>query len=66
MVYGGATMAKKSPKKKTPDPGSTRLSVTVPAADYDGVRKAADRMRVSVAWVVRDALHRYLRTEQSR
>jgi len=58
-------MAKKTPKKK-PDPGSTRLSVTVPAADYSGLRRAADRKRVSVAWIVRDALYRYLRAEQSR
>jgi hypothetical protein len=56
-------MATKTPKKKPKEPGSTRLSVTVPAADYDGLRKAADSKRVSVAWVVRDALHRYLRVE---
>ena len=61
------TMAKK-PKKKSPsaEPSSTRLSVTVPAADYDGIKKAADSKRISVAWVVHDALHRYLRTEHSR
>ena len=60
-------MTKKS-KKKIPlaEPSPTRLSVTVPAADYDSIKKAADSKRVSVAWVVRDALHRYLRTEHSR
>lgn len=42
---------------------STRLTVSIPAGDYAELRELAGSMRVSLAWVVRDAVRRYLRQE---
>ena len=38
----------------------TRLSVTLPADHYAQLQHLATKKRVSVAWVVRDAVERYL------
>lgn len=45
------------------DPGIVRLSVTIPADDYADIKRAAERKRVSIAWIVRDALSQYLREQ---
>ena len=37
-----------------------RLSVSVDAVDYADLKKIASEKRVSVAWVVRDAVATYL------
>lgn len=37
-----------------------RLSITLPRREYDALQKIADRQRVSLAWVVRDAVSGYL------
>ncbi len=42
---------------------TVRLSVTIPTDDYTDLKKTADRKRVSVAWVVRDAVQEYLRNQ---
>ena len=43
-------------------PGSTvrRVSVSFDAADYEELRKIAAEKRVSLAWVVRDAVAAYI------
>lgn len=43
--------------------GTVRVSITVPADDYAELKRTADSKRVSVAWVVRDAVHEYLRNQ---
>jgi hypothetical protein len=39
---------------------TVRASVSFPAADYAELERIASRKRVSVAWVVRDAVSKYL------
>jgi metal-responsive CopG/Arc/MetJ family transcriptional regulator len=43
---------------------STRASVTFPANLYEALDEIARRKRVSIAWVVRDAVERYVSQEQ--
>lgn len=38
----------------------TRTSVSLPAGDYAELERVARQQRVSVAWVIRDAVTRYL------
>ena len=42
---------------------SVRTTVSIPAGNYEGLEQIADRKKVSVAWVVRDAIDKYLDTE---
>lgn len=43
--------------------GTVRLSITIPADDYTDLKKTAGRKRVSLAWVVRDAVQEYLKNQ---
>ena len=40
--------------------GVTRITVSVPAADYEHLLRVAENKRVSISWVVRDAVDQYL------
>jgi len=40
----------------------TRLSVTLPADHYRQMQQVAEQKKVSIAWVIRDAVDRYLAT----
>jgi hypothetical protein len=40
-----------------------RTTVTVPAEDYAELERFAEQKKVSVAWVVRDAVEHYLKKE---
>lgn len=40
--------------------GVTRITVSVPTSDYEHLLRVAESKRVSIAWVVRDALEKYL------
>lgn len=51
------------PHRKEPAP---RVSITFPASDYSGLKETAGRLRVSIAWVVRDAVHAYLQRPAGR
>ena len=42
---------------------SVRTSVTVSATDHEELERIADQKKVSVAWVIRDAIERYLTNE---
>lgn len=42
---------------------TARLSITIPVEDYADIKTTATRQRVSIAWVVRDAIHQYLRNQ---
>ncbi len=46
------------PKKK-----SIRTTVTVPADDRVALDRIAEKKSVSIAWVIRDAIKRYLAAE---
>lgn len=51
-------------RKKTltdTDAGSvTRITVSVPTPDYEHLLRVAESKRVSMSWVVRDAVEKYL------
>jgi hypothetical protein len=40
---------------------TVRTTVTLPSRDYAELERLAERQRVSVAWVVRDAVEQYLK-----
>ncbi len=42
---------------------AVRLSVTIPSADYADLKRTAASKRVSLAWVVRDAIQEYLKSQ---
>ena len=39
---------------------SVRTTVSIPAQDYQELEQLAEQKRVSVAWVVREAVNKYL------
>jgi metal-responsive CopG/Arc/MetJ family transcriptional regulator len=43
-----------------------RTSVSLPADAYQELEELAERKKVSVAWVVREAVDRYLASEHPR
>jgi hypothetical protein len=53
------TTSKKSPTPSE-SPSVTRITVSVPAPDYQHLVRVAEAKRVSVSWVVRDAVEKYL------
>jgi Ribbon-helix-helix protein, copG family len=57
-------MSKRAARKAAEShaPGTARLSVTIPADDYADLKGSAAQKRVSMAWIVRDAVHQYLRS----
>ena len=56
-------MAKSPKPPHNRESATARLSITIPPEDYADIKTTADRKRVSIAWVVRDAIHQYLRNE---
>lgn len=46
-------------------PTPVRLTVSLPPDDYERVRDLAERMRVSLAWVVREAVTEYMATPET-
>lgn len=53
-------MAQATKKQTT---GAPRVSVTFPEDHYDAISRMAEQRKVSRAWVVRDAVERYLAAE---
>lgn len=51
-------------KKKNTPKTSHRLSVSLTEDQYSELAEIAERNKVSVAWVVREAIERLLRDEQ--
>lgn len=45
------------------DNNSVRLSISLPAEQYSYLERIAKKQRVSLAWVVRDAILRYMESE---
>jgi hypothetical protein len=44
---------------------SVRTTVGMPLSHYEEILRVADQKRVSVAWVIRDAIERYLDSSNS-
>ena len=55
-------MKKRPPRSRHPVPGESveRLSISIAAEDKAGLERIATDKRVSLAWVIRDAVTRYL------
>ncbi len=45
------------------EPSTVRVSVTLPVDEYGDLKRLAEGNRVSVAWLVRDAVTRYLQDQ---
>ena len=45
------------------DRRTVRTSVSIPAEDYQRLERIAKKKKVSLAWVVRDAIEKYLESE---
>ena len=43
--------------------GGNRITVTIPPKDYEVVRRMAQLKKVSAAWVVRDAVEKYIQAD---
>ena len=61
VVYCGALMRARTTSGKSRT--SVRISVTFSPEDYAELQRLAERKRVSLAWVVRDAVERCLEEE---
>jgi hypothetical protein len=58
-------MREKDPPSNTPRQRSngTRITVSIPRQDYDVVLRMAKEKKVSAAWIVRDAVEKYIQGE---
>jgi len=56
---------KNSPKSRPPVPGTSveRLSISISSEDKASLERIAETKKVSLAWVVRDAISKYLASE---
>ena len=54
-------------KSRQPVPGDKveRISLSISAEDKSSLERIANEKRVSIAWVIRDAVTRYLKAEDS-
>ena len=60
-IYGALPMAAMKRKTQTPKaPSSLRASVTFPSDLYRTVEDLAKKKKVSIAWVVREAVEKYV------
>jgi len=50
-------------EKQSSEKPTVRTTVSVPRQDYYELEVLAERKKVSVAWVVREAIDRYLHSE---
>jgi hypothetical protein len=57
-------MMRMAPKASRPRHAGPRITVTFPQADYDRVCVLARSKKVSAAWIVRDAVEKYLQADQ--
>jgi predicted transcriptional regulator len=58
---------KRPPRSRHPVPGETvtRLSISISAEDKAALEKIAVEKKVSLAWVLRDAVTKYLEADGS-
>lgn len=59
---------KNAPKSRHPVSGSSveRLSISISAEDKIALERIAEEKKVSLAWVIRDAISRYLADEREK
>lgn len=53
------------PKKTDPDPLNIRASISFPKKDYMRLEELASEKRVSLAWMVREAVRAYLQNQNN-
>jgi hypothetical protein len=60
-------MREKVPPSNMPGQRSngTRITVSIPRQDYEVVQRMAKEKKVSAAWIVRDAVEKYIQGETS-
>lgn len=58
-------MVRMAPKASRPRHAGPRITVTFPQGDYDRVCVLARSKKVSAAWIVRDAVEKYLQADQA-
>lgn len=58
--YSNGSAMRASSKQPLPAKGTSRASVTFPADLYAELERIAEQKKVSVAWVVRDAVEKYV------
>ena len=51
------------PKSTAAAPSTVRLSVTLPVDDYSELKRLSERNRVSVAWLIRNAITEHLEAQ---
>jgi predicted DNA-binding protein len=56
-------MRKHQPRTAVVTNVKTRVSITFPAEHYTALERIAKKKRVSTAWVVREAVQKYLEPE---
>ena len=59
-TFWGLRMAR---PRQNDSPGMVRRSVSLPVGEYAELERIAGERRVSVSWVVRDAVSRYLASQ---
>ena len=61
-------MSDQIPQSRTPVVGDAveRISVSLPADHKQALEKIASKKKVSIAWVIRDAVEKYLESDQSK
>ena len=60
ITVKGAGMKAKSKQTSASSPSSVRVSVSFPKEQYELLSRIAQEKKVSVAWVTRDAVEKYL------
>lgn len=54
----------KNKSENTRGKATVRASISFPTGDYEKLEQAATRKRVSLAWIVREAIREYLERSQ--
>lgn len=63
-ICGGKAMRAQSKRQETDGPERTvRASISFPEQQYQFLEKIAEENKVSLAWVVRDAIDSYLKSK---
>ena len=58
-MHAGAMFSESAKRQQT----GTRITVTVPKGDYEQVCRMAKSKKVSNAWIIRDAVEKYIQAD---
>ena len=65
MIAGIVESNVKTQRQNQTTRSKVRLSVSVPSLDYSELESIASKQKVSVAWVIRDAIDNYLNSREN-